>query len=177
MPHVNQDKSGLTPSIDQEVELLLEVAEQVKKKAEEEAREIIEAANRKAVVVSKNSSQDEENSSNNKTELNGKGQREYGICSQEVFRVILQRERSRTDRNGHELSLVIFDFDEEKNVKSVNMLIKVLKSRARSIDRFGWYGEDRIGITLPNTPYKGGMKFAHDVSKTLIEKKDVPSQF
>lgn len=171
MPKLNKNRIGLTPTVDQEVESILETAELIKKKAEEEAREIIEDANRKAAIIGKNNIQDEEK------DLNGKGQKQHSICNQEVFKIILQRERSRTDRNGHELSLIIFDFIEEESVKSVNMLIKVLKSRARSIDRFGWYNKDTIGIILPNTPYKGGMKCAHDLCKEIITKKVSPPNF
>jgi lipopolysaccharide/colanic/teichoic acid biosynthesis glycosyltransferase len=172
MPKLNKNTIGLTHAVDQEVESILETAELIKKKAEEEAREIIEDANRQAGIVVKNNIQKDE-----EKDLNGKGQRQYGICAQEVFKVILQRERSRTDRNGHELSLIIFDFTENESIKSVNMLIKVLKSRARSIDRFGWYNKNTIGIILPNTPYKGGMKCARDLCEKIITKKVSPPNF
>ncbi|MBN2323612.1 MAG: sugar transferase [Spirochaetes bacterium] len=171
MPKLHNNRIGLTPAVDQKVDSILETAELIRKKAEEEAREIIEDANRKAGIITKNSIPHEEKGSN------GKGQRQYGICDEDVFKVILQRERSRTDRNGHELSLILFDFSEEESLKSVNVLIRVLKSRARSIDRFGWYNNDTIGIILPNTPYKGGMKCAHDLYKNIITRKVSPPNF
>lgn len=105
------------------------------------------------------------------------GEPRFGICSQEVFQIILDRERTRADRNGHELSLLLFDISEENNRKSINQLNKVLKSRARSIDRFGWYNEEYIGIVLPNTDHTGGVKFAHDVCEMILSKVIAPPDF
>ena len=67
-----------------------------------------------------------------------------GIRSEEVFSVILDRERSRADRNGHELSLVLFGAAEDggggngtrrtpqEDGKTAALLVRAMKTRARS---------------------------------------------
>jgi len=164
--------------VDEQLETMLKVAENIRKMAETEAHEIIEDAKKRAYAVEKEPGLNEAAKTGAvKTDIKERDRELSGICSKEVFRIILERERSRTDRNGHELSLIIFDLSEEKNDKPLHVLINAFKTRARSVDRFGWYMDGHIGIILPNTTYKGGLKFAHSICEKIIAQKSTPLDF
>ena len=97
-----------------------------------------------------------------------------GLCTQEIFRVVLERERSRADRNGHQLSLILFDLDTLKDKKNIFTFVEILRTRLRTIDRYGFFNSSRIGIILPNTHYEGCVKVARDISKRIINRKLQP---
>ena len=101
----------------------------------------------------------------------------YNIFSWRVFKSILDRERSRADRNSHPLALIIFDFSDENYEKYLTRLVSTLKQRARSIDQYGEYPNKQICILLPNTTYDGADKFVYDICKVLIEKKMKPPSY
>ena len=98
----------------------------------------------------------------------------FRICSQDDFRIVLERERSRADRNNHLLTLIIFNIGENNQSKSVMNIKSVLTKRARGIDRFGWFDDYQIGILLPNTSFEGGKKFAYDICQMVINEKHKP---
>ncbi len=171
---------------DEKLEQILKVAENIRRMAEIEADEILNNAKKRASAlkgevteeISKEKSINETlEKTEETTELKEKGRELFGACSRDVFRIILERERSRTDRNGHELALIIFDLSEENNAKFIVTLIRAMKLRARTVDRFGWYSDGLIGAVLPNTTRKGGMKFAHDICKKVMKKKSSPPDF
>ena len=94
--------------------------------------------------------------------------KKYNICSEKIFMRIIDRERSRTDRSGKELSLVVFDVDEKPKGKFIKSFIKILNTRARKIDKFGWLNEKQIGILLPSTSHEGGSKFVRAICEQII---------
>lgn len=98
-------------------------------------------------------------------------------CSKEVFHIIMCRERSRADRNGHPLTLVLFDMEDGIRNRSTHTLIKTLGLRARTVDRFGFYSDGQIGVILPNTSYEGGTKLARDVCRAMVLKQKKPVQY
>ena len=164
---------------------LLEVAENIRRLAEVEADQIIEEARRKATVIKINAlietgkesddCLDEDEKQSVQAARKATGHR--GLRCREIFQVILDRERSRADRNNHELSLLIFALCDVRNEKRVAALLRALKTRARTIDRFGWFNDGQIGVILPNTNHKGAAKFAHDVCEMTIDRKSVPPDF
>ena len=91
-----------------------------------------------------------------------------GIRSAEEFRAILDRERTRVNRNGHEFSLVVFDLaNVSYNGTYARYLAKVLSQRVRSTDEIGWFAEHRLAVALPYTASTGALKVAADVRKMI----------
>ncbi len=177
-----------TSSIEEKIKYILQEAKRIKKQAEDYSVKIIEEARTNVIEITErniNEAYDFTAFTNNKIHKKQKpiGNRnkwqgiESSICSQDIFKTVLERERTRSDRNGHELSLILFDISEEIKAKTVRILIKALKSRARSIDMFGWYSEKYIGVVLPNTCYKDGNKFAHCIIEMMFFKKPQPPGF
>jgi len=170
-----QNKTENISDKDKKVKLLIEIADNVRKRAEEEARLIISDANKRAAAIVQ--SRHTESATNNISAERKKTGREIdrsGICQPEVFRIILDRERARSDRNGHELSLVMFDIESDQDEKTLSALIKALKNRSRAIDRYGWFDEEHIAVLLPNTKYRGSFKLAHDICEMMVENKVQP---
>ncbi len=175
-------------STEEKVKLILEEAKRIKEQAEAGAVKIIEEARKKASeIIEKNGLVKGDIS----TGVNIKARQKYisksiknnwkrpklGISSPDIFHLFLERERTRSDRNGHKLSLVLFEMREDVKGKVINLLIKALKSRARSIDRFGWYNAKNIGVILPNTFYEGGVRFAHNICEMIFSNKVPPPCF
>ena len=82
------------------------------------------------------------------------------------MRTILEREKARSDRNGHKFSLIIYKFQSQDNghVK-FSQFIRTCQDQVRSIDEVGWFGSDQICIVLPYTAAKNSL----DVAKRIIE--------
>jgi len=89
------------------------------------------------------------------------------ISSEKIFHQQLKIERSRTHRNGHEFSVVIFDLEELQLKKNIEPMIKTIKSRVRNIDHMGWYDKKRIGVILPYTSSKGANEFSKSIIKSV----------
>ena len=89
-----------------------------------------------------------------------------GIRTAEEFRAIINRERARTNRNGHVFSLVVFDPLDEDNV-CTRRLAEVLSHRVRTTDEIGWFDERRIGVVLPYTPSDAARKVPDDVCQII----------
>ncbi len=164
-----------TSDAERKIKLLIEVADNVRKRAEEEAQMIISDANKRAAAIIQHShAENALNSVFADRQRTGREIDRSGICRPEVFRVILERERARSDRNGHELSLIMFEIENNKDEKALGSLKKALKNRSRTIDRYGWFDEEHISVILPNTKYRGGIKVAHDICEMMVEKKAQP---
>ena len=87
-----------------------------------------------------------------------------GVHSVEQFRMILERERARADRNEHQFSIVVFDaVGTEANSAEAQYLVHVLRKRIRFTDQLGWFDNRRIAILLPETPAEGARTLAADV--------------
>jgi lipopolysaccharide/colanic/teichoic acid biosynthesis glycosyltransferase len=86
------------------------------------------------------------------------------IHSVEKFRLLLERERVRTERTCHEFSLVVFKtkYPSESSVDQEG-LVKTLMHRIRFTDEVGWFGEKEIGVILVNTSTEGAYKFAEHI--------------
>lgn len=91
-----------------------------------------------------------------------------GIYSTEEFRLLLEYERARVDRNGHEFSLIVFDVGEAESKHTHNgQLMLMLARRVRCTDLIGWFEERCIGVFLPDTPAEGAWKLAHDLCQLI----------
>ena len=99
-----------------------------------------------------------------------------GIRSAQEFRAILDRERARVNRNGHEFSLVVFDIGSvSQDGAHARHVTDGLKHRVRAIDEIGWLDERRIGVVLPYTAPEGALKLADDVCQTITTGVFFPS--
>ena len=91
-----------------------------------------------------------------------------GIRSAHEFRAILNRERARVNRNGHEFSLVVFDLDRvQPNSAYARWLTHVLSHRVRAIDEIGWFDDRCVGVVLPYTGPEGASKLVDDVRQRI----------
>jgi hypothetical protein len=91
-----------------------------------------------------------------------------GIRSAQEFRAILERERARVNRNGHEFSLVVFELGSvSQDSAHARHVTDGLKHRVRAIDEIGWLDEHRIGVVLPYTAPEGALKLADDIGQTI----------
>lgn len=98
-----------------------------------------------------------------------------GIHSMERFRDILERERARSDRNGHQFSLVVFNVgNPEPDSTQVRHLVHVLTNRIRLTDEAGWLDNQHIGVLLPDTSATGAWRLADDVCKTFTADNSSP---
>lgn len=97
------------------------------------------------------------------------------IHSVERFRVLLERERARADRNQHQFSLVVFNIgNPEADGTEVQHLTQVLTNRIRLTDEAGWFGNQRIGVLLPDTSAAGAWRLADDVCQAVAAKVSPP---
>lgn len=97
------------------------------------------------------------------------------IHSAERFRAILERERARSDRNGHQFSLIAFDVgNPEADGAYVQHLTHVLTGRIRSTDEAGWLDNRRIGVLLPYTSADGSWRLADDICQVISDKASPP---
>ena len=86
------------------------------------------------------------------------------------FRAILNRERSRADRNGSVVSLLEFTLSENNNKsgqQAVEDISNYLQERLRVTDDFGLLAPDTVGIVLPETGLDGAEVVARDVRSTM----------
>ncbi len=100
-----------------------------------------------------------------------------GIRPSAEFRVLLEHERARSDRNGSEFSVIVLYAGQLYNdKKSVMNFIRVLRQRIRTTEEIGWLQEDySIGVLLPDTPFQGAEKLAHDLSTMVERQQTAPS--
>ncbi|HEY3490810.1 MAG TPA: sugar transferase [Candidatus Deferrimicrobiaceae bacterium] len=91
-----------------------------------------------------------------------------GIHVREDFLLILERERARTDRTGHEFSLVVFGIGSATG--SIQMTTRYLETairkRARNSDAIGWFDDHALAAILPGTSPDGALKFAEAVRQS-----------
>jgi len=86
------------------------------------------------------------------------------ICSERQFHQKLKEERSRTHRNGHEFSLVVFDLEElQLSQKNISRMLEIIQKRIRDIDQLGWYNKNRLGVILPYTTSGGAKEFSKNI--------------
>ncbi len=83
-----------------------------------------------------------------------------GVHDGPSFRVLLDKERSRSERNGTCFSLILFQVEDREG------LIETLGQRLRATDETGLL-QDHIGVILPGTDAGGASLLAEDVCQEL----------
>jgi hypothetical protein len=79
------------------------------------------------------------------------------IQSPEQFRTVVDRERSRADRNRSGFSLVVFTCPADDCAaarKNRQNLLSAIHDRIRSTDYAGWIGEYKLGMLIVDCPAK-----------------------
>lgn len=86
----------------------------------------------------------------------------YGIMPIDDFRIFIEREIRKVDRNTHIFSLVIFCLN-QSNGKKPHDLVRNLQRRLRITDQIGWFDHYNIGAFLPDTTAEGATKLAQSI--------------
>lgn len=90
------------------------------------------------------------------------------IYAEKEFHRVLERERERANRNNHQFSLIVFDFELPViDQAKTRIFLKKIIRRLRIIDEIGWYGAKRIGIILPYTSKKGARQLTESLSDII----------
>jgi lipopolysaccharide/colanic/teichoic acid biosynthesis glycosyltransferase len=96
-----------------------------------------------------------------------KNKHSLGIYSEDQFEEIIQYERTRSDREGCEISIVFYSLNGHLSKKQeLKKLITVIKENVRLTDHLGWYPKNKIGIVLPYTSYEGAERFNTKIQDT-----------
>ncbi|HYY73296.1 MAG TPA: GGDEF domain-containing protein [Solirubrobacterales bacterium] len=106
-----------------------------------------------------------------------------GLSNYRRFRELISKEGSRAQRFGHDLSLVMLDIDDFKQINDtyghlqgdevLRMVGRVLDSVSRGIDEPARYGGEEFAVALPETGLEGAVDFGERV-RAKIEAQRVP---
>ncbi len=82
------------------------------------------------------------------------------VLDEPDFRLLIEKERSRSDRRGIEFSLINFEtLESDISVQAYQELFEAFKTRLRITDEIGT-NQQQISILLPDTPGDGACKVA-----------------
>lgn len=85
-----------------------------------------------------------------------------GVVHAQEFARLIERERSRSDRNSHPFSLAVFD-PEDRGFSNIRRMANRLKSSIRLTDDVGWFDGANLGVLLPDTSGEGAWAFVRKV--------------
>jgi diguanylate cyclase (GGDEF)-like protein len=96
-----------------------------------------------------------------------------GLANNRGFRDWIEREAARAERFGHDLSLVILDIDDFKQVNDTHghlqgdavlrAIGRILRMEARAVDQAARYGGEEFVLGLPETDSVGAVELADRV--------------
>jgi PleD family two-component response regulator len=88
------------------------------------------------------------------------------IHEKDSFLKLIELERDRVHRDGLQFTLLLIRTNEKENGKlCITELAQNLTKRVRKTDRIGWYGDNHLGVLLPNTANSGAQVFANKIRK------------
>jgi len=106
-----------------------------------------------------------------------------GLPNNRAFRETIDREASRAERFGHELSLIILDVDNFKSVNDTHghlqgdevlrVIGRLLLDEPRAIDEPARYGGEEFVVALPETGTDGAVELAERIRERL-EAEEIP---
>ncbi len=106
-----------------------------------------------------------------------------GLSNKRRFRELISKEADRAGRFGHELSLIMLDIDDFKQVndayghlegdKVLGMVGRILHLESRGVDEPARYGGEEFAVALPETGLEGALDLAERV-RARIESEQVP---
>src|SRR3954454_222816 len=96
-----------------------------------------------------------------------------GLSNQRRFRELIAKEDERAHRFGHDLSLLLLDIDDFKQVNDTHghlkgddvlrMVGRVLDQESRGIDEPARYGGEEFAVALPETGLAGAVELAERI--------------
>ena len=96
-----------------------------------------------------------------------------GLANQRAFREFMAREEERAHRFGHELSLIMLDIDDFKQVNDehghlqgdevLRTLGRILAEESRGIDEPARYGGEEFAVALPETGLRGAVELGERI--------------
>ncbi len=99
------------------------------------------------------------------------------IYNKRYFLEALDREMSRAQRHNRDLTVLLFDIDHFKTVNDsfghlagdyvLQVLARLVSTRARREEVFARYGGEEFVILLPETPKEGAMELAEQLRKRV----------
>jgi diguanylate cyclase (GGDEF)-like protein len=106
-----------------------------------------------------------------------------GLSNNRRFRELMSKEADRAERFGHQLSLIMLDIDDFKQIndsyghlqgdKVLRMVGRVLHLESRGVDEPARYGGEEFAVALPETSLEGALDLAERV-RIRIESEQVP---
>jgi diguanylate cyclase (GGDEF)-like protein len=106
-----------------------------------------------------------------------------GLANKRGFQDWMETELARAERFGHELSLLILDIDDFKQVNDTHghlqgdevlrTIGRILQRESRGIDQPARYGGEEFTVGLPETAPDGALEVAERV-RTRIEETEIP---
>ena len=106
-----------------------------------------------------------------------------GLSNSRHFRELITKEAARAERFGHELSLIMLDIDDFKQIndtyghlqgdKVLRMVGRVIQMESRGVDEPARYGGEEFAVALPETGLEGALDLAERV-RARIESEQVP---
>ena len=95
------------------------------------------------------------------------------INSQEKFAEIIERERARSDRNGHGFSIISYEMkSDDINKPSVQKLLTILPKRMRITDEIGWFDDQHIGLLLYSSKLEDARSFARQIESAVVSTEE-----
>jgi GGDEF domain-containing protein len=97
-----------------------------------------------------------------------------------AFHDALHRERSRADRTGGPMSVLVVQRTENNSVRGgdgadgamLREAARILSLRVRCTDFVGWLGDDKLGVILPHTPRESAQPLVDHVRLKLQQRFD-----
>jgi diguanylate cyclase (GGDEF)-like protein len=107
-----------------------------------------------------------------------------GLPNRRAFRETIEREAARSERFGHQLSLIILDVDDFKRVNDtyghlqgdevLRAIGRILGSEPRAIDEPARYGGEEFVVALPETGSEGAVELAERI-RVRLESEQIAS--
>jgi diguanylate cyclase (GGDEF)-like protein len=105
------------------------------------------------------------------------------LANNRRFRELIEKEAARALRFGHELSLIMLDIDDFKQINDtyghlqgdavLRMIGRILDSESRGVDEPARYGGEEFVVALPETSLDGALELAERV-RARIEAERIP---
>jgi diguanylate cyclase (GGDEF)-like protein len=105
-----------------------------------------------------------------------------GLSNSRHFRELMTKEAARAERFDHELSLIMLDIDDFKQIndtyghlqgdKVLRMVGRVIQMESRGVDEPARYGGEEFVVALPETGIEGALDLAERV-RARIESEQV----
>lgn len=105
------------------------------------------------------------------------------LANSRAFRELIEKEAARAARFGHELSMVLCDIDDFKQVNDayghlqgdeiLRAVGRILRSESRGVDEPARYGGEEFAIALPETEAEGAIELAERI-RSRLEAESIP---